>query len=248
MMRRRTSLAILVALLLTPIAPVAADELPNQTRQVVVVTAANWRTTHATLTAYEQADNGQWTPVLATTQARLGSTGLVPAAERRQRSGKTPAGVFALPWAFGRAPNPGTHLAYVQVDRNDAWTYNPAVPSTYNLFQDASVKWRGYGPYVEHLWNYGRQYDYAVVLDFNLPKEPISVDVKGIRRASAPANTRRGGGIFLHVSKGEPTAGCVAIPRADMHRLLTWLDPEKSPVIAIGTAATLADVNARLRR
>ena len=60
-----------------------------------------------------------------------------------------------------------------------------------------------------------------------------------MRRTTEPADTKAGGGIFLHVSKGESTAGCVAIPEADMRRVMQWLDPDRKPVIVIGTESTI---------
>ena len=60
-----------------------------------------------------------------------------------------------------------------------------------------------------------RQYNYVAVLDYNLPDGEIRTGPDGVRRTTEPADTKAGGGIFLHVSKGESTAGCVAIPEAD---------------------------------
>jgi hypothetical protein len=40
--------------------------------------------------------------------------------------------------------------------------------------------------------------------------------------------------IFLHVTDGTPTWGCVAIGRSEMKSLLTWLDPSANPRITIG--------------
>jgi L,D-peptidoglycan transpeptidase YkuD (ErfK/YbiS/YcfS/YnhG family) len=169
----------------------------------------------------------------------LGWSGLVLAANRRQGSGKTPAGTFGISSAFGRKADPGTRLPYVKVDRNDAWTYNPSVPSTYNMFQSADKSWSSYGGYVEHLWSYGSQYDYVAVLDYNLPRGPITTGPDGIRRTQRPANTRAGGGIFLHVTNGKVTAGCVAVPAQTMALLLRWLRPSRHPVIVIGTDASI---------
>jgi L,D-peptidoglycan transpeptidase YkuD (ErfK/YbiS/YcfS/YnhG family) len=128
----------------------------------------------------------------------------------------------------------------MQVDRDDAWTYNPKVPATYNVFQTAPVSWRSYGRYVERLWKMGPQYNYVAVLDYNLPDGTITANARGIRRTDEPADTRAGGGIFLHVSKGEPTAGCIAISESTMRRVMNWLDLERNPVIVIGEAKALA--------
>ena len=40
--------------------------------------------------------------------------------------------------------------------------------------------------------------------------------------------------MFLHVTNGEPTMGCVAIERELMKQILVWLDPAKVPKITIG--------------
>ena len=211
----------------------------GEASQVIVVTAPAWSSTTGTLQAFQRRTDGTWEAVIAPTPARLGWGGLVLAAQRHQGSGTTPAGTFALVSAFGRQPDPGTGLPYLHVDRNDAWPYNPADPATYNVLQTANRPWRGYGGYVEHLWAKGPQYDYAAVLDYNLPAGPVVTGADGVRRVSEPADTRAGGGIFLHVTKGQSTAGCVAIPRDTMRQVLRWLDSARHPVIVIGPAAAI---------
>ena len=203
-------------------------------RQVIVVTAPDWRSTSGTLRAFERGPDGRWSRVMDATPADLGYGGLAPAATRRQATGTTPAGAFAVLDGFGRAADPGTALPYRRLDRDDAWTYNPRVPDTYNLFQDAPVDWSSYGKFVELLWGYGRQYDYVAVLDYNLPTGTVSRDRRGVRRTTEPADTRAGGGIFLHVSKGEPTAGCISVARDRMETLMRWLDPALDPVLVVG--------------
>lgn len=216
------------------------SQLPGvgEAEQVIVVTAPTWRSTEGTLRAYERTPDG-WRLVVRATPALLGSRGLVPADERRQGTGTTPAGTFGIVSAFGRKADPGTALDYIQVDRNDAWTYNPAFPATYNVFQDAPRSWAGFGRYVERLWGYGLQYNYVAVMDYNLPDGPIRAGADGIRRAAKPADTTAGGGIFLHVSNGTRTAGCIAIDEAAMRRVLQWLDPDRNPVIVVGPIAEI---------
>ena len=239
-----TALAVLVsALVIVPSARAATPaDLPGASRaeQVIVVTSTDFQSTRARLSAYEKSADGTWITVRRNVPAFVGSGGIVPGETRRQSTGTTPAGTYELTSAFGRMPNPGTTLPYVRVDTNDAWTYNPRVPSTYNLFQSAPVNWASYGKYVEHLWKLGRQYDYVAVLNYNTPPGPITVDARGVRRAVTHANTRAGGGIFLHVSKGVPTAGCISIDKSAMRDLLDWMDVSKNPVIVIGSAKALA--------
>jgi L,D-peptidoglycan transpeptidase YkuD (ErfK/YbiS/YcfS/YnhG family) len=207
--------------------------------QVIVVTAPSWGSTHATLRAYERDGDGGWRAVIGATPARLGWSGLAPAAERRQGTGKTPAGTFGIPRAFGRLADPGTALPYTRFDRNDAWTYNPRRPATYNIFQTVDTPWRTYAGYVERLWTYGAQYRYVAVLDYNLPDGPIRRGPDGVRRTATPADTRAGGGIFLHVTNGKVTAGCIAIPQGAMREVLAWLDPDRKPVIVVGPASVI---------
>lgn len=240
--RGRAIPGIAAALLLLVVAPTAGaaasappSDLPDlaDAQQVIVVTARTTRTTYGELNAYQRESGGAWTRVFGPMTARLGFSGTTPARDRRQGTGKTPTGVFGIVSAFGRQPNPGTSLPYRQVDRNDTWTYNPRVPSTYNMMQTANRSWASYGRYAEHLWAYGPQYDYVAVLDYNLPAGPIRAGADGVRRTTSPANTSKGGGIFLHVTNGKVTAGCIAIAREQMRQVLRWLDPAKQPRIVI---------------
>ena len=65
----------------------------------------------------------------------------------------------------------------------------------------------------------GPVYDYAVNIAVNPQRIPGRV-----------------AGIFLHVTDGNPTWGCVAIGRDEMRSVLTWLDPSTSPEITIGVS------------
>ena len=86
----------------------------------------------------------------------------------------------------------------------------PRDPATYNILQPhkaAGSRWRS--GYYERLASYGYEYAYAVVLGFNLPK---GVRWSSSRRqyvAREPADTRRGGGIFLHVAGWPGTVAMV---------------------------------------
>lgn len=242
-------LAVTLAASATVAGPASAtppDDHPSQlshlgsAEQVIVVTAPSWRSTRGTLRAYERAAGGGWREVVPRTKAWLGYGGLAPAAKRRQSTGTTPAGTFAIPGAFGRLADPGTALPYVAIDRNDSWPYDKDHPRTYNVFQDQPVDRAAYGGSIEWLWSKGPQYDYVAVMDYNLPEGRVVRGPDGILRTSQPADTRAGGGIFLHVSKGEPTAGCISVPRSTMRSILRWLDPSKNPVIVVGPRSDIS--------
>ena len=205
--------------------------------QVVVITSDSWPSERGVLRGYDQAPDGTWRRALGPYGVWLGQNGFVRADRRRQSTLTTPAGTFGLPWAFGTGADPGTALRYREVAGRDWWPYDPHDPATYNVWQprrgDAS-DWRT--SWAEDLSSFGRQYAHAVVVGFNLPG--------GVHRSAGevvagdPADTRRGGGIFLHVQARDrsdrPTAGCVAMPRARLVALLRWLDPEQGPVVVMG--------------
>ena len=211
----------------------------GEAQQVVVVSASSWTSSRAVLRAWERTPDGGWRQVGEQVPARVGRHGFVLAAERRQSTGTSPAGTFAVRSAFGNGPDPGTALPYRPIDRSDWWTYDPRDPRTYNLLQPrrvASAGWRR--TWAEDLSGFGAQYRYVAVLDFNLPdRSHLAPD--GQRIADQPADTRRGGGIFLHVSGPGATSGCVSIPRSAMRAVLQWLDPAAQPVLVMGPRSAL---------
>jgi L,D-peptidoglycan transpeptidase YkuD (ErfK/YbiS/YcfS/YnhG family) len=202
-------------------------------RQVVVVTSSSWSTSYATLRTYGRTRDGAWRLRIGPVDARVGYNGFSPGDRRRQGNGTTPAGTFAIPSAFGTESDPGTDLPYRDVDANDWWPYDPRDASTYNVWQPrraATARWRT--SWAEDLSSFGRQYRHAAVIAYNLPS---GVHREGGQQvAGVPADTRRGGGIFLHVTGPRATVGCVSVGQADMVRVLRWLDPDKSPVIVMG--------------
>ena len=62
-------------------------------------------------------------------------------------------------------------------------------------------------------------YNYGAVIAYNTARTP------GL-----------GSAIFLHVSTGGSTAGCVALPQGQLLEVLRWLDPAQQPRIVMGTA------------
>ncbi|MGZ4614998.1 MAG: L,D-transpeptidase family protein [Actinomycetes bacterium] len=207
-------------------------------RQVVVVTASSWSTSHATLRTYRKDAGGAWHAQYAPVSARLGYHGFAAIGQRRQNSLETPAGTFGLLRAFGARPDPGTRLSYRQFDRNDWWPYDPRDPRTYNVYQfsrSKTARWRT--TWAEHLWNYRDQYAYAVVLGYNLPNGLYRVGSQ--RFARETADTRAGGGIFLHVSAPHATSGCVSISQTALRRIVGWLDPAAHPVIVMAPTSAI---------
>lgn len=207
-------------------------------QQVIVVSAASWGSQRAQLSRYRW-DDGSWVRVGRVVPAWLGVNGLAPASTRRQNTGTTPAGVFGLPEAFGRVQAGAIEIPYRRITGSSYWPYDPRDPRTYNVLQDRRIKaarWRADGQWSERLVDYGRQYRLAVVIGYNLPAGVYEVG-SGERRAALPAKVHKGGGIFLHVTRGRPTAGCVSVPWRDMRRIARWLDPDAAARIVVGPRA-----------
>jgi L,D-peptidoglycan transpeptidase YkuD (ErfK/YbiS/YcfS/YnhG family) len=250
--RRRAATALVAATLFVALVwqPASAATVPayhpsllthlGDAGQVVVVSARDWSSNRAVLRTWQRDPAGTWQLVGEPVPARVGRNGFVLADRRRQNSGTSPAGTFAVVSAFGNGPDPGTALGYRVVDRNDWWTYDPRDPKTYNVLQPrrvATSAWRT--SWAEDLSGYGAQYRYAAVLGFNLPSG-VHRAPDGQRVADQPADTRLGGGIFLHVSGPGATAGCVSVARTEMRRILQWLDPAAGPVLVMGPRSALS--------
>jgi len=224
-----------------PYHPTKLREL-GLSRQVVVVTASSWSTSYATLRTYEKGSDGSWRAKFAPMRARIGGNGFARAANRMQGSGETPAGTFGITRAFGRYADPGTTLSYTHFDTNDWWPYDPRSPRTYNVYQRrrvAAATWRT--SWAENLWSYGGQYRYAAVINYNLPKDLYYANGQWFARRTA--DTRRGGGIFLHVNgPAGRTAGCVSVAYTEMKALLRWLDLAKRPRIVMGPTSVISSM------
>lgn len=139
------------------------------------------------------------------TKAFLGSLGM---GEPKDNVYRTPEGTFALDQAFGRQANPGTKMPYFQATRQDWWDSNMKSPTYNTHVRQANSP----GGDSENLYDAGPVYDYAVNIAHNPQRTP--------GKASA---------MFLHVTNGEPTMGCVAIDRDVMHKILRVARPRQAP-------------------
>ncbi len=181
--------------------------------QVILVTAASYRTIKATLRAYE-GSAGQFHPVSLPMPAVLGRNGLAPPGSKTEGDGRTPSGTFRLVYAFGYQPQVQTNMPYRQATDEDFWVDDPNSPQ-YNQWVRDKAQANSY----ERMRRDDDQYAYGVVIDYNSERIPWL-----------------GSAIFLHVWAGpeSPTAGCVAVSKEHMKALLGWLNPAYRPVITIG--------------
>lgn len=201
--------AVLVSLPLA--APSAAEPAaaPAQSTQWIVVGVPSASSTSGTLTAYQRVGQ-DWKVVLGPTKAMVGDAGV---GEGEDGVHRTPVGTFAFDQAFGRLPNPGTKMPYFQASQQDWWDEDAGSP-TYNTHVHSAAN---PSSITENLYDSGPVYDYAVNMAVNPKRIPGKVS-----------------GIFLHITDGTPTWGCVAVGRNEMKSLLTWLDPSTNPRITVG--------------
>ena len=128
---------------------------------------------------------------------------------RRARGRRVPhpVGTFpSLDQAFGRLPNPGTKMPYFQTSDQGLVGRGPRLTHLQPAHHGASSP----SSDAENLYDSGSIYDYAV----NIAVNPQRV----------PGNSS---GIFLHVSDGDPTWGCVAIGVDEMRSVLRWLSTRR---------------------
>ena len=138
----------------------------------------------------------------------LGPTGVVPADEKREGDGASPAGLWPIRrvlYRSDRNPAPATALPLAAIAPDDGWCDAPEDPA-YNR----PVK-LPYPASAEPMWREDHLYDIVIVLGHN----------------DDPPVPGRGSAIFLHLAKPDyaPTHGCVAVARADLEALLAAARP-----------------------
>lgn len=183
------------------------------------MSATSYGVTVATLTAYQR--NGQgWQQVFGPWSADIGYDGFAPPGQKREGDGRTPSGSFGFGFFFGVLGDPGVQFPWRSVTGPDiVWDDDPQSP-LYNQWVDADEQDAGVSP---EPMDQTPAHDYGAVIAYN--EDPV---VPGA-----------GSAIFLHVSTGGPTAGCVSLPTPELLAVLRWLEPDDDPRIIMGTAAAI---------
>ena len=195
-----------------------ADLDDRDCRQLILTVAQPSDGVETITVCYERSVEGSFVPVegLDRLRGHIGKKGLMH--DRRRDTNTSPAGLWALGFAFGNElPPEDLKLPWRQVTSNSDWVCDENSPY-FNTWQErgdpALTPW---SDDVEHLEDYPTQYAYAFVIEFNRPPDVVP---------------DRGCAIFLHCGEGG-TGGCVSLPRADMLAVLQWLDPAANPFILI---------------
>lgn len=200
--------------------------------QLVIVLAPNWDALQGELHRYERGEAG-WQEVGQGHPVMLGRNGSAwglglhpmpqPGPQKREGDGRSPAGVFALPGAFGYAENNTTALPYAAMSAEHYCIDVPDSPH-YNRILDAGAAGKtavagSTEPMRLDIHNNGDpRYALGLLVDHNPQAEP-----------------GMGSCIFVHLWRrpDEATAGCTAMAEPDMRALLDWLDPQRQPVFVL---------------
>ncbi|MFU2207059.1 hypothetical protein [Solidesulfovibrio sp. C21] len=202
-------------------------------RQLVLVVASRMGATTGMLRRFvRQGPDAPWREAGQGVSCLLGRGGLgygrglvpMPAGpEKKQGDGRTPAGFFSLPEAFGyadaqTAQAAGVRLPYTMVTDRVACVADPAVPQFGRVV----------GPEERPEGGFARQ-ERMVRAD----KANIWGVVIGHNRDAPVAGA--GSCVFVNVrpAGGAPTGGSIGCPEADAATLAAWLDPAAKPVLAV---------------
>jgi len=186
-------------------------------QQIVLIVAPDFNATHASLEFFEDKK------LLFSTKVNLGTNGLAwgvgettlpqKAKDPRKQEGdkKAPAGIFKLTEIFGYASKSTSNLPYLFADKELI-----CVDESDSAFYNQIIIKNGNEKSFEYMKRGDDQYLLGVVVGHN--REGI-----------------KGGGscIFLHIEK-EPnatTAGCSAMRKEDLEKLISLLRREKNPIL-----------------
>jgi L,D-peptidoglycan transpeptidase YkuD (ErfK/YbiS/YcfS/YnhG family) len=163
-----------------------------------------------------------WERVAGPWPAWLGIRGI--SEHKREGDRTTPSGTFGIQRVmYGVGPNPGVRYRYHRVVCGDWWVEDPRSPY-YNRFRHVRCGTKPpFRTTSEDMSRSPTSYRHLAVIDYN----------------THPIVPGRGSGIFLHVSHGNPTLGCISVALPQLVWLLRWFDPAEQPLIVIGTRATI---------
>lgn len=202
----------------------------SKSLQAVVVTTKDWNSVQGAARLFERKSaKSNWKAVGESFPVVVGKNGMawgaglhaLPSDTGRvllkvEGDGKSPAGIFVLSSAFGSGAKPAlVKLPYTKLEEYTECV-DDVKSSHYNKIVDrmkvGNFDWSS----SEKMLAVGAEYDLGVFVEHNSERQA-------------------GGGscIFLHVWKDAETgtAGCTAMARENIERVLAFLDPAKNPAL-----------------
>jgi D-alanyl-D-alanine dipeptidase len=202
-----------------------AINIPEDSRQLLVVTTADWSTKDGTLKRYEKQDE-KWIEVGEAIQIIIGRNGLgwgkglhtVPQDAKiikREGDGKAPAGLFSLAHAFGYDTTGFSMNFPYEVYKTTDHCVDDASSQWYNKIIDSTKVEKDYKSF-EYMKMQNHLYKYGIVVNHNQEQIPMG-----------------GSCIFIHLKNktGKGTAGCTAMKEDEIVELLKWLKEEEKPLL-----------------
>lgn len=210
----------------------SAFELPPQSTQLIVGTAANWDSSYVKLSFYERQPGGPWTPTGFNWTGRLGKNGLVwgrglhpvPTGAKMKTEGdrRAPAGVFDLggAWGYASSVQKAPSLSYVQVTSRDLWFEDVNSP-LYNQYLRIDHE----PGTAEEKKAQMKQGDYAHSLKLFIA-----------HNAYPRIQPGAGSSIFFHIWRNggnATTFGCTTMAEENLKRLIATIVPERRPLYVL---------------
>lgn len=201
-------------------------------RQLVLVTIADWNADHGTLRTFTRGPHG-WVAAGVTAPVTIGSSGAgwgiglnAPRLDgpiKHEGDSRNPAGVFRIGQAFGYAAHADTAMPYRALSATDycvdvvgSKDYNRIVDA--NVVGAAAVKGSTEPMRRDIHVNGDQRYRLGFEIEQNWQSKPGA-----------------GSCIFAHLwaSPTSPTVGCTAMAPATMQSLLAWLQPKSHPIFVL---------------
>ncbi|MEO7068505.1 MAG: hypothetical protein ABI114_16465 [Rhodanobacter sp.] len=204
----------------------------QSSRQLVLVTIADWNADHGTLRTFTRGPHG-WVAAGVSAPVTIGSSGAgwgiglnVPRQDgpiKHEGDNRNPAGVFRIGQAFGYAAHADTALPYRALSATDycvdvvgSKDYNRIVDA--NVVGAAAVKGSTEPMRRDIHLNGDQHYRLGFEIEQNWQSKPGA-----------------GSCIFAHLwgSPTSTTVGCTAMAPATMQSLLAWLQPKSNPIFVL---------------
>ena len=233
---KKTYGCLLMAFTLVLVTLQVGAVIPGESQQLVIVTTDGWESTTGRLQTFTRGDDDKWRPAELRSEVVLGRSGLAwgiglhplqPGQQKLEGDGKAPAGMFRLSGSFGaEATAPGA-MPYLPMRKNHYCIDIPSSP-LYNQIVDIS--------------KYPKAMSKGTTepMRRDLAAKPDDSYRRGLFIDHNPRNQPGAGScIFMHqiVPEKTATAGCTALPDADLTAIFAWLKPELQPVYLLLPAA-----------
>ncbi len=214
---------------------------PQSSLKLILVVASDWNATRGELALFSRDTlQAPWKRLGKPSSCTLGRNGLawgrgladpnLPGSRKKEGDGKTPAGVFSLPLAFGYdapeiASQSGIRMPYLELS-----------PSTVCVTDSHSVAFNDIADSRNPKNATWTRQD-RMVRDNNANR--LGLFIGHNRQSPKP---EAGSCVFLDIQPNQPTGGSIGCSESLLREILVWLDPASNPIIVILPQSVLSSV------